>query len=108
MISNCGSLTEKCSEFLDHFLGKISCKMDGPILRILETVKKINNLDSIPENAIFVTVDVMGLYPIILYELGFRALREVLDKTDEKATPKEELLKMEFVLKTIISNLATK
>ena len=82
--------------------------MDGPILRILETVKKINNLDSIPENAIFVTVDVVGLYPIILHELGFRALREVLDKTDEKATPKEELLKMEFVLKTIISNLATK
>ena len=71
-------------------------------------IKKINNLDSIPENAIFVTVDVVGLYPIILHELGLRALREVLDKTDEKTIPMEELLKMEFVLKTIISNLATK
>ena len=54
----------------------------------------------IPENAILVTADVVGLYPGIPHEVGLRALREALDKTDEKTMPTEELLKMaEFVLK---------
>ena len=33
VISNCGTPTEKCSEFLDHHLKKVMQK-DGPILRI--------------------------------------------------------------------------
>ena len=63
-------------------------------------IKKINNLDSISKNAILVTSDVVGLYPSILNGVGLRALREALDKRDEKTIPTEELLKMaEFVLK---------
>ena len=63
-------------------------------------IKKINNLDSIPENAILVTADVVGLYPNIPHKVGLRALREALNKRDEKTIPTEELLKMaEFVLK---------
>ena len=63
-------------------------------------IKKINNLDSIPENAILVTADVVGLYPSIPHEVDLRALREALNKRDEKTIPTEELLKMaEFVLK---------
>ena len=57
-------------------------------------------LDSIPENAILVTADVVGLYPIIPHEVGLRALREALDKRDGKTIPTEELSKkVEFVLK---------
>ena len=42
----------------------------------------------------------MGLYPSIPHEAGLRALREVLDKQDEKCIPTEDLDKMaEFVLK---------
>ena len=63
-------------------------------------IKKINNLDSIPENAILVTADVVGLYPSIPHEVGLRALRNALDKRDEKTISTEELLQMaEFVLK---------
>ena len=63
-------------------------------------IKKINNLGSIPENAILVTADMVGLYPSIPAEVGLRALREALDKRDEKTIPMEELLKMaEVVLK---------
>ena len=63
-------------------------------------IKKINNLDLIPKNAIFVTADVVGLYPSIPHEVGLRALREVLDKKDDETIPTEELLKMaESVLK---------
>ena len=40
------------------------------------------------------------VYPSIPHELGLRALREALDKRDDKTIPTEELLKMaEFVLK---------
>ena len=42
-------------------------------------IKKILNLGSIPENAILVTADVVGLYPSIAHEVGFKALRNVLD-----------------------------
>ena len=60
--------------------------------------KSISGL--IPENAILVTADVVGLYPNIPHEVGLRALREALDKRDEKTIPTEELLKMAvFVLK---------
>ena len=48
-------------------------------------IKKINNLDLIPENAILVTADVVGLYPSIPHEVGLRALREAL-----KTIPTEE------------------
>ena len=63
-------------------------------------IKKINNLDSIPENAISVKADAVGLYPSIPHEVCLRALREALDKRDEKIIPTEKLLKMAvFVLK---------
>ena len=63
-------------------------------------IKKINNLDSIPENAILVTADLLGLYPSKPHEVSLRALWEALHKRDEKIIPTEELLKMaEFVLK---------
>ena len=100
VISNCGTPTEKCSEFLDHHLKKVMQKGWSYIKDSGDFIKKINNLDLIPENAILVTADVVGLYPSIPHEVGLRALREALNKRDEKIIPTEELLKMaEFVLK---------
>ena len=100
VISNCGTLTEKCSEFLDHHLKKVMQNGWSYVKDSGDFIKKINNLDSIPENAILVTADVVGSYSSIPHEVGLRALREALDKRDEKTIPTEELLKMaEFVLK---------
>ena len=42
-------------------------------------IKKTRNLGSIPQNAILVTADVVGLYPNIPHEAGLKALREGLD-----------------------------
>ena len=42
-------------------------------------IKKTRDLGSIPENAILVTADVVGLYPSIPHEAGLKALRELLD-----------------------------
>ena len=100
VISNCGTPTEKCSGFLDHRLKKVMQKGWSYIKDSADFIKKINNLDLIPENVILMTTDVVGLYPSIPHEVGLRALREALNKRDEKTIPTEELLKMaEFVLK---------
>ena len=93
---------EKCSEFLDHHLEKVMQNGWPYVKDSGDFIKKINNLDSIPENAILVTADVVSLYTIIPHEVGLRALRETLDKRDEKTIPTEELLKMvEFLLKKL-------
>ena len=63
-------------------------------------IKNIRNLGSIPENAILVTADVVGLYPSIAHEVGFKALRNVLDKREQHTIPTSELTKtVDFVLK---------
>ena len=74
MISNCGTPTEKVSEFLDNHLQPIMRK-GFLILRILLIllIKDINN-------AILVTADDVTAYPSIPHDVGLKALREVLDK----------------------------
>ena len=63
-------------------------------------IKKTRNLGSIPENAILVTADVVGLYPSIPHEAGLKALREVFDKREQHTIPTSELIRMaDFVLK---------
>ena len=48
------------------------------------------------------SADVMGLYPSISHEVGLRALREALDKREEKTILTEELLKQYFELSNTI------
>ena len=43
-------------------------------------INKTKSLSTIPDNAILVTADVVGLYPRIPHEAGLRGLREALDK----------------------------
>ena len=63
-------------------------------------IKKIKHLKKIPDNAILVTADVVGLYPSIPHKAGLRALKEVLDTREEKKISTEDLVKMaEVVLK---------
>ena len=47
VISNCGTPTEKCSEFLDHHLKKVMQKGWSYIKDSGDFIKKINNLDLI-------------------------------------------------------------
>ena len=63
VISNCGTPTEKCSQFLDNHLKNVMQKGWSYIKYSGDFIKKINNLVLIPENAILLTADVEGLYP---------------------------------------------
>ena len=61
---------------------------------------KIGQVGDIPENAILVTADVVGLYPSIPHKAGLKALKNALNKRKQKHVPTEKLISMaEFVLK---------
>ena len=99
IISNCGAPTEKASEFLDFDLKSIMQNGGSYIKDSNDFKSKIKNID-IPNDALLVTADVVGLHPSIPHDAGLSAPREALDKRTRKEIPTENLNKMaEFVLK---------
>ena len=97
VISSCGTPTEKVSEFLDHHL--------KPIMQNRKDfLEKIKTVGSVPENAILVTADVVGLYPNIPHQAGLKDLKEALEKRDTKQIPTEDLvITAKFVLNNFLS-----
>ena len=84
VISNCERPTEKAPEFLDYLLMEVMQNRWYYINDSNSFIKKIKHLKIIPDNAILVTTDVLGLYPIIPHEVGLRALKEELRKGERK------------------------
>ena len=65
-----------------------------------EFLLKLKNLRKVPDNAILITADVVGLYPNIPHNEGLEVLKKRIDNFYEKSIPSEDLFKMaEFVLK---------
>ena len=63
-------------------------------------LNKSRKLGKIPDNAILFTAEVVGLYSSIPFKVGLRALKETLDKQEQKKIPTEDFVQMtEFVLK---------
>ena len=61
---------------------------------------KLKDLGEVPEGAILVTADVIGLYPSIPHDEGLGVLRKQYDKFLYKKAPTEDIIKMsDFVLK---------
>ena len=59
----------------------------------------IKNVGNIPENAILVTADIVGLYSNIPHNAGLKALSNMLEAREHKAVSTEDLVKMaRFVL----------
>ena len=99
IISNCEAPTEKASAFLDFHLKSIMQNGASYIKDSNDFTSKIKKID-IPNDALLVTADIVGLYLSIPHEAGLCALREALDKRTRKEIPTENLIKMaEFVLK---------
>ena len=99
VISNCGTPTEKASEFSDNQFKEVMQNGWFYIKDSNNFIKKIKSLKKIPDNDILVTADVVGLYTRISHKAGLRALKEVLDRREEKKISTEDLVKIaEFVL----------
>ena len=100
MISNCGSPTEKVSEFLDSDLKTVMQESWLYIKDSSDFIKKLENIDHIPQDAIMGTADVVGLYPSIPHAAGLEALRKELDNRENEKISTDDLAKMaEFLLK---------
>ena len=68
-------------------------KDDGDFLN------EMKNINALPENIIFVTADVVGLYPSAQNLAGLEAARGALDKRKAHKVPTGKLVKMaEFAL----------
>ena len=65
VISNCGTPTEKVSEFLDHHLQPVMKEGKSYIKDTADFLDKLKDLGETPEGAILVTAYVVGLYPSI-------------------------------------------
>ena len=99
VISNCGVLTEKVSEFLDLHLKTVYQNGWSYIKDSGDFLKKIGDVGNIPENAILVTADVVGLYPNIPHNAGLKALTNMFEAREHKAVSTDDLVKMaRFVL----------
>ena len=73
--------------------GKTCIKDSGHFL------EKIKTLRCIPDNAVLVTADLVGLYPSIPLQTNLIALKEALDKRLLKKIRTDDLIKMaEFAL----------
>ena len=98
VISNCGTPTKKCSGFLDYYLKLLMHRGWSCISQESgDFIKKTRNLGTIPENAILVTVDVVGLYPSIPRAAELKALREVLNKREKHTISTRELMRWQIL-----------
>ena len=100
VISNCGTPTEKASEFLDHHLQPIMKSGVSFMKNTNDFLSKLKNLGKIPENAFLATTDVFRLYRSIPHGEGLGVLRKQFNAFNNKSIPTEDLVKMaEFVFK---------
>ena len=100
VISNCGTPTEKVSEFLDFHLKPVMMEGKSYVKDTGHFLEKLRELGRVPENSILVTADVVGLYPSIPHNDGMQALHQKLENRQDKTISSEDLMAMtEFVLK---------
>ena len=100
VISNCGMPAEKISEFLDHHLQPLMKQGESYIKDNGDFLEKLKRVEQIPKEAIFVTADVVGLYPSIPHDGGLEVLRKQYSKFKDKIVPTEDITKKaDFVVK---------
>ena len=100
VISNCGTPTEKVSEFLDFLLKPVMQDRWSYIKDTGDFLQKIKHLSKILKGAILLTADIVELYPNIPHGLGLQSLKKRLNETGICKVPTEEIISMaEFVLK---------
>ena len=72
-------------------------------------INKMRNLQNIPDGKIFITADLVDLYPSIIQEAALNVLRKALGNTENKHIATDNLIIIaEFVLKYNCSDLMIK
>ena len=90
IISSNGHPTERISEFVDYHL-KLVQTLPSYIKDTTHFLLQLQNLGSLPENAILVTLDVSSLYTNIPYKEGEDTCRHFLNTRPLKSIPTERI-----------------
>ena len=102
IISANGSPTEKKSEFVDHFLNPTTFSLPSYIKDTTHLLQKLNNIGTLPDNAILATLDVESLYTNIPNTYGIRAAKIKIAQTrphpNVKPSNKSLITLLEMVL----------
>ena len=84
VVSNCGTPTERISEFVDYHINPIVKCLPSVLVDTSDFLRRLENVGYIPETAIFGTIDVVGLYPHIPHDEGLDSMRKVLEEFRDK------------------------
>ena len=94
VISNCSTATENISAYLDSHLDPLVKKIPSVLEDSREFLEKLSGLGELPENAILVTFDVVGLYSNIPHEEGLEALNFYLEQRENKSVSTASILEL--------------
>jgi hypothetical protein len=103
VVSGCSTPTDKLSKFVDYYLQPLMKHIPSHTMDTSDFLRTIGNYGKVPDNAIFVCLDVVALYPSIPIDDGLEALRAFLDLINYNTIDPGTLCKAtELVLKSNI------
>ena len=103
VISNSGYFTENISAFVDYHLQPLARQVKSYVKDTNDFLRKLHGLKTLPKDFLMCTIDVVGLYPNIPHDEGIAAVKEALERREEKNISTESLLELtELVLKNNI------
>ena len=82
VISNCGTATERVSEFLDFHIQPLVEGVASVIKDGTHFLQRLKDLDHIPSTAILCIMDIVGLYLHIPHSELVEALRSTMNKAE--------------------------
>ena len=103
IVSGFNSCTMRLSEYLDSFLKFQMRKCKSYIRDTKDFLSKLNDIKSLPNNAILVTMDVASLYTNIDHNEGASACYKMLQKRKNKKIPSTLLKRL--ILLVLKSNI---
>ena len=84
VISNNSTATENISAFLDLHLKPLVTKVPHILEDKRDVLTRITEIKDFPEDTLFVSFDVVGLYPHIPHEAGIEIMKEFLIQREVK------------------------
>ena len=97
VVSCSGSSTEFISAYVDHHLKPEVRKLNSFIEDtpdFLREIERRNGTESLPANAIPVSMDVVALYPNVPWNEGLKALEQAANKRSDQTIPTEFLSRL--------------
>ena len=106
IVSACGSMMENASQFVEHHM-KAHGKQHASYLEdtpdFLRHIDNLNKAGKLPENAVIVTWDVIGLFTNIPHDEGLNSVRKTLHESEQEVhdVPTEYIIR---ILEIILEN----